>query len=119
VLVVLVILLLVWLFLRSGDAGAVLNPTKNTAIYQGEESKQNIALECNVVWGTEYIEPMLDVLKEKNIHITFFIGGEWAKSNPDLMNRFAKEGHEIGNHGYSHQHHNNLNLDGKSWIRKR
>ena len=112
VLIVLVILLLVWLFLRAGDAGTVLNPTENTAIYQGKESKQNIALECNVVWGTEYIEPMLDVLKEKDIHITFFIGGEWAKSNPDLMNRIAKEGHEIGNHGYSHQHHNNLNLDG-------
>jgi peptidoglycan/xylan/chitin deacetylase (PgdA/CDA1 family) len=44
--------------------------------------------------------------------ITFFIGGDWAKNNPDLLKRIAGEGHEIGNHGYSHQHHNNLNLDG-------
>jgi len=106
------LLFLLLLSIHAGEAMTVLNPSDNTPIYKGNENEQVIALECNVVWGTEYIGPMLDILKEKDIRITFFIGGDWAKNNPDLLKRIAGEGHEIGNHGYSHQHHNNLNLDG-------
>lgn len=47
---------------------------------------------------------MLDVLKEKNVKATFFVLGENAKKNPDLLKRISMEGHEIGNHGYSHSY---------------
>jgi probable sporulation protein (polysaccharide deacetylase family) len=111
-LAVIAFLFLVLLTINAGEAMTVLNPSGSEAIYKGNESKPIVALECNVVWGTEYIAPMLDILKEKDIRITFFIGGDWAKENPELLKRMAEEGHEIGNHGYSHQHHNNLDLDG-------
>jgi len=111
-LVIIVLLFVVLLSINAGDAMTVLNPSYNEAIYKGNENRPLIALECNVVWGTEYIPPMLDILKEHDVKITFFIGGEWAKDNPDLLKRMAEEGHEIGNHGYSHKHHNSLNLDG-------
>lgn len=47
---------------------------------------------------------VLDVLKEKNVKATFFILGENAEQNPDLLQRISVEGHEIGNHGYSHSY---------------
>jgi probable sporulation protein (polysaccharide deacetylase family) len=109
---VIAFLFVILLSINAGDAMTVLNPAGNEAIYKGNENKPVVALECNVVWGTEYVGPMLDILKENDIRITFFIGGEWAKDNPELLKRMAEEGHEIGNHGYSHKHHNNLNLDG-------
>lgn len=47
---------------------------------------------------------VLDVLKEKKVKATFFVLGENAKQNPDLLKRISSEGHEIGNHGYSHSY---------------
>ncbi len=49
-----------------------------------------------------YTGYILDVLKEKNVKATFFVLGESAKNNPELLLRARQEGHEIGNHGYSH-----------------
>ena len=98
-------------FLYSTDATTVLNPAAKPPIYKGNENNPIIAFECNVVWGTEYLGPMLDIFKQHDIRITFFIGGEWAKDNPELLNRMAEEGHELGNHGYAHKHHSKLNHD--------
>lgn len=47
---------------------------------------------------------VLDVLKEKGVKATFFVLGGNAKQNPGLLKRISVEGHEIGNHGYSHSY---------------
>ena len=41
-------------------------------------------------------------MKERNVKATFFLIGENAKNNPDLVKREAEEGHLIGNHTYHH-----------------
>lgn len=51
-----------------------------------------------------YTGSILNVLKEKEVKATFFILGENAKRNPDLLKRVSMEGHEIANHGYSHSY---------------
>ncbi len=94
-----------------GRTLSVLNYLTGNPIYKGDENKPQVAFECNVVWGTEYVPLMLDIFKENNIKITFFIGGAWAKQNPDLLKRMINEGHEIGNHGYDHKYHSKLNLE--------
>lgn len=71
----------------------------------------NVALCCNVFWGEEYLPEMLRVLEEENIHITFFIGGTWAKENPELLKDIYSRGHELGNHSYNHPHVNQLNKE--------
>jgi probable sporulation protein (polysaccharide deacetylase family) len=88
----------------------VLGYTAVRPIYKGNPFLTRGAFECNVVWGTEYVPAMLDLLKEKNIRITFFIGGEWAAENPELLKRMVREGHELGNHGYHHKHHSDLSF---------
>lgn len=45
---------------------------------------------------------ILDELKKNNAHATFFVVGKSAEQFPDLLKREVAEGHEIGNHTYSH-----------------
>lgn len=74
------------------------------AIRHGDESKPNIAFACNVFWGEEYLPQMLATLDKEAVDITFFIGGTWAKEQPELLKQIAAGGHELGNHTYSHPH---------------
>jgi peptidoglycan/xylan/chitin deacetylase (PgdA/CDA1 family) len=45
---------------------------------------------------------LLDMLAKKNIKVTFFVLGENAKDNPEILKREVAEGHEIGNHSWNH-----------------
>lgn len=45
---------------------------------------------------------ILDVLKKHNVKATFFLTGKWVVKYPNLAKRIADEGHDIGNHSYSH-----------------
>ncbi|HTH50308.1 MAG TPA: glycosyltransferase, partial [Pyrinomonadaceae bacterium] len=45
---------------------------------------------------------ILDVLKQENVKATFFIVGENGQANPDIVRRIVAEGHEIGNHSFTH-----------------
>jgi peptidoglycan/xylan/chitin deacetylase (PgdA/CDA1 family) len=47
---------------------------------------------------------VLDVLAVVRARATFFVVGRAARAAPDLVRRIAAEGHEIGNHSYSHRH---------------
>ena len=45
---------------------------------------------------------LLDLLAEHHIHVTFFVVGENAVERPEILQRAVREGHEIGNHSWSH-----------------
>src|SRR5258706_4676095 len=45
---------------------------------------------------------ILDVLKEKKVPGIFFVIGDQANRAPDLLKREYNEGHEIGNHTWTH-----------------
>lgn len=49
-----------------------------------------------------YTEQILDILKENNIPATFFVIGKNAEKHPELIERIAAEGHQLGNHTYNH-----------------
>ncbi len=53
---------------------------------------------------------VLDILKEKNVPATFFVIGWDANKWPQLIRREYGEGHEVGNHTYSHPDWENPNL---------
>ncbi|MBM7644395.1 putative sporulation protein (polysaccharide deacetylase family) [Scopulibacillus daqui] len=83
-------------------------PTKSLSdlppspIYRGNPKKPMVALLINVAWGNEYIPQILKVLNKYNIKATFFLDGSWVKKYPDLAMMISEQGHEIGNHAYSH-----------------
>jgi peptidoglycan/xylan/chitin deacetylase (PgdA/CDA1 family) len=45
---------------------------------------------------------VLEILKLAGVRSTFFLCGSNVARYPDLARRIAEEGHEIGNHTYSH-----------------
>lgn len=79
-----------------------LNDLEPSPIYRGNPEKPMVALLINVAWGNEYIPGILKTLKDSQVKATFFFDGSWVKNNPDLATVISLEGHEIGNHAYSH-----------------
>ncbi len=53
--------------------------------------------------ATEATEPILDLLDQYQTKASFFVVGEVAEQNPDLIRTIARKGHEIGCHTFSHQ----------------
>ncbi|MFI9017793.1 polysaccharide deacetylase family protein [Streptomyces griseus] len=45
---------------------------------------------------------ILAVLREHRVRAMFFVCGEMADSNPDLLREMADDGHVVGNHSWSH-----------------
>jgi poly-beta-1,6 N-acetyl-D-glucosamine synthase len=50
----------------------------------------------------EYTPQVLDILKKEKVPATFFVVGMEAENNLPLLKRIYKEGHEIGNHTFTH-----------------
>lgn len=46
---------------------------------------------------------LLEMLRARNIKATFFVIGQSAALYPQVMRQTVAEGHEIGNHSYSHR----------------
>lgn len=101
-------------FLALSGLLAVLPPdqaSKLEPISQGPADEKKIALTCNIFWGEQYLPAMLKALEENDVKITFFVGGTWAKGNPDILKEIAAKGHEIANHSYNHPHPNALSKE--------
>jgi peptidoglycan-N-acetylglucosamine deacetylase len=45
---------------------------------------------------------LLDILKERHIHVTFFVLGQCVKEHPEILQREIAEGHEVANHTWDH-----------------
>lgn len=45
---------------------------------------------------------LLDMLRERRMKATFYVIGNRVKTWPGIARRIAEEGHEIGNHSWSH-----------------
>ena len=88
------------------------NSEFNGTIYAGDKNSKNVSLMVNVYWGNEHLESMLETFKKYGIKTTFFVGGSWVSENQQLAKRLVQEGHEIGNHGYSHKEHGKLDYQG-------
>lgn len=50
-----------------------------------------------------YTNEILSVLKNKQVKATFYVIGERLQENLEIGKRITDEGHELGNHSYTHQ----------------
>ena len=50
----------------------------------------------------QWTPKMLDILKQKNVPAVFFVIGNMANQRPVILQREYAEGHEIGNHTFTH-----------------
>jgi len=54
---------------------------------------------------------LLEILKQRNIKATFFLIGQNAASNPEIVRRILADGHEVGNHSWTHPQLSKLSDD--------
>ncbi|MDI3281242.1 MAG: polysaccharide deacetylase family sporulation protein PdaB [Bacillota bacterium] len=72
------------------------------AIYSVPTRERVVALTFDLSWGHNTPGPVLEVLKDYGLRVTFFLSGPWVKIHPEIARRIAADGHEIGSHGYRH-----------------
>ncbi len=62
---------------------------------------------------SRYTPHILDVLRENGIPATFFMLGKNVKLYPQHVQRIVAEGHEVGNHSFSHPNLRRISRDRK------
>ncbi|MFD2115074.1 polysaccharide deacetylase family sporulation protein PdaB [Paenibacillus yanchengensis] len=89
---------------------SVFAPTEQpAAIYNVVTDNKVVALTFDISWGNKRVEPILEVLKEKNItQATFFISSLWAQTEPELVKKIQDAGFEIGSNGHKHEFYSKL-----------
>ncbi|SFS59814.1 polysaccharide deacetylase family protein [Marininema halotolerans] len=86
-----------------------LDDLSPSPIYRGNEHKPMAALMINVAWGTEHLSNMLATLDKEHVKATFFLDGSWLSKHEQEARLILAQGHEIGNHAYSHPMMSRLN----------
>jgi cellulose synthase/poly-beta-1,6-N-acetylglucosamine synthase-like glycosyltransferase/peptidoglycan/xylan/chitin deacetylase (PgdA/CDA1 family)/spore germination protein YaaH len=87
--------------LITGETFSVTPLPYQVAHYGGGQPNQ-IALTFDDGPDPDWTPKILDILKLQNAPATFFVIGSEAEDNPGLLRRIYREGHEIGNHTWSH-----------------
>ena len=74
------------------------------AVIQEQTEKPMIALTFDDGPNAQFTPKLLEGLKQRNVHATFFLIGENIEqnSNRNLVKQMYEEGHLIGNHTYRH-----------------
>lgn len=83
-------------------ASQVLPEEEETGTDPYQELKKRIALTFDDGPDPQYTIELLDGLKKRGVHATFFVMGKQAEQYPEIIKRMEEEGHLIGNHTYSH-----------------
>ena len=84
-------------------------------IYKVKTNEKLIALTFDDGPHPEFTIKLLDLFKEKGIKATFFVMGSNIEKHKKIVKKMIAEGHELGNHSYSHK---NLIFKKKSMIRE-
>ena len=89
------------------DSGMVIAETmksypRSYTVQQYGYHPNEVALSFDDGPDATWTPKILEILKEKNVKATFLVIGEEAQNNPGLLKRYVREGHEIGNHTFTH-----------------
>ena len=68
----------------------------------GARYDQVIALTFDDGPDRQYTPQILDILRDKGVRATFFVIGAAATLNRNILHRIYLEGHDIGNHTFTH-----------------
>lgn len=72
------------------------------AHYIGNTSKKIIYLTFDAGYENGNTPAILDALKKHQVPATFFLVGNYLKTQPELVKRMISEGHIVGNHTFTH-----------------
>jgi peptidoglycan-N-acetylglucosamine deacetylase len=110
--------ILFWLSVLTGgaeDTNSSSSPTpapaKPATYAQVRVDQPYIAMTFDDGPSAENTPRLLEILKQRNIKATFFLIGQNAAANPDIVRRILAEGHEVGNHSWTHPQLSKLSDD--------
>jgi peptidoglycan/xylan/chitin deacetylase (PgdA/CDA1 family) len=93
--------------MRVGLAAAVLlmgmNAPGASYIYHGPFAGHHYTLTFDAGADRGFAARILSTLEHAHAHATFGMTGAWARSNPDLVRRMARDGDTFINHTYDHR----------------
>jgi cellulose synthase/poly-beta-1,6-N-acetylglucosamine synthase-like glycosyltransferase/peptidoglycan/xylan/chitin deacetylase (PgdA/CDA1 family)/spore germination protein YaaH len=84
------------------DQSIVVFPKSTTVSRWGARTDKAIALTFDDGPDRKYTPRILDILRDKGVRATFFVIGSAAAIHGDLLRRTYREGHDIGNHTFTH-----------------
>ncbi len=76
-----------------------INTSYDKYIIKGNENVKAIAF-LFTAQSSDYVEEVLQILKEKEVSATFFVDGKWVENHMELVETLAKNGNQIENYGY-------------------
>lgn len=101
--------------IETGKFDNINNEYDGLIIKCGSTDEKVVALTFDDGPDELFTPQILDILKKYNIKATFFVVGEKVEYNKKLIKREFEEGHEIGNHTYTHI---NVSKNGYNKIKK-
>ena len=86
-------LMLLWLFFK---------PPFGKNVIRLDTEQRVVSLTFDDGPQPPYTDRLLDVLAKHNVKATFFMIGNRIEKYPETVHRVIAEGHQVGNHSYSH-----------------
>ena len=82
---------------------SAVQPVSPAIIYHGTSGAREVSLTFDSNGGDPgNAAAYLDILRNHQIHATFFVTGEFAQANPALVQRIVNDGNDIGDHTVDH-----------------
>ena len=85
--------------------------TRYLPIYNVQTEENKVAFTMNCAWNANDIDSILETLKNNDVHITFFMVGDWVDKYPEAVKKIHDAGHEIASHSNTHPHVNKLSAE--------
>src|SRR5436309_14834522 len=117
-------------FCSIGLATAHIPVQRTIAARDSEKVSRNAPAESSITFSSVHVDgpyiaitfddgpsatltpKLLDILAAHHIKTTFFVIGENVVEHPEIVARAAREGHEIGNHSWSHPNFGKMSDEG-------
>jgi len=70
----------------------------------GAPAPREAVLTFDAAWTADGATEILDTLEQAGVRATFFLAGRFVRENAAIVRRIVGDGHEVGNHTYTHSH---------------
>ena len=82
-------------FISGKTIEASSNSEKLLPIYKVKTEEKKVALTMNCAWNADDIDKILEISKENDVKITFFMVGDWIDKFAEYVKKISDAGHEI------------------------
>lgn len=81
-------------------------------IRHANPAARKVALTFDIEIDDATLYQILEILRQRGLHGTFFVTGRWALTFPDAARAIVNEGHEIANHSLTHPYFSRIGPEG-------